>query len=454
MGKSVTRIIHLKHLFFYLVKKWYVLLLAILIGVGCFSLLGVVNIKQEQKKFSGKPLEKETEIYVSEAEFYNVSAIVEFEDILEEKNKYIDNSIKMKIDPYHKWDCSDTFTIAASEDTSVTDVNEALAVCQEFVSSQAFFEELSNRMENKVDAVFLKEIVTVTVTSPNTISISAFHYDKAELRNLCDLMSQIFFEHAKQAVQLNGYQIYTKKGVPTETLDNGLFEAQKGIRSEAIATQDIVAYRLSILTENEKEYLKLYRDARYDTNYVPGQELIKVTTVEKQMPTLSLSALKGDMIKGLVVGMVAAIVILCCIYIFHPCVLNPYNLIDMLGLRLLNDRKEIPFSASELPLITFKVEQNIPDGNKEKMKLLITGSMITDGQNEVLKAFKNSLEELGIDILIAKSLKDYPEELGKLKQVDQVIFVEHLGKSRWDYLTWQVSLCQEINKEINGVLLI
>ena len=55
---------------------------------------------------------------------------------------------------------------------------------------------------------------------------------------------------------------------------------------------------------------------------------------------------------------------------------------------------------------------------------------------------------------MSKSWKDYPDEIKKLKQADQVIFIERLGESRWENLIWQVSLCEESGKDMSGVLLI
>lgn len=452
MGKPIARVIHVKHLFFYLLKKWYVVLIGMLIGILGFSLMGVVNIKEAQKAAETKPKEKETKISVSEAEFYNVLAVVEYEDMLEQKNRYISNSIRMRIDPFHRWDCNDICTVMTEgEQTLGVTSNEVVAACVEFLSSQEFFEELSSRTGNNLEAGFLKEVIAVAAVSGETFHVSVCHYDKEELRNLCDTIDQILLEQMGTWEQFRGYRIDVKKGNPSETVDNGLLEVQNATRSEAIATQDVVAYRLSLLSENALEYLALYRDARYTPDYEAGQTLMKTTTVNNEMPALSLSALKGDMVKGAVVGVVLAVLILSCVYIFHPFLLNPDNLNDMLGLRILNDRKGIPAMAGETAVIAFKVEQSMPEGNRE---VFITGSVLTEETEEIVQQLKRSLQSSGINACVVGFLKEQPEQMEKLKGAEQIILVERLGKSRWDNLTWQISLFEETGKCINGVLLI
>lgn len=455
MSKPVARVIHVKHLFLYIIKKWYVLLLGMLLGSLCFSIIGVANIKQEQKDAATYPKEKTTKITISEAEYYNVLGVVEYEDMLAEKNKYIENSIRMQIDPFHRWDCSDVCTVEyIGEQNPVTGVGDIVKSYVEALSSQEFFEELSNQTEDKMEVGFFKEIITVTAVSEDKFSVSVCYYEKEELRKICDAIDRYLLENVNISGDSVDYRLNIEKGVPGETVDNGLMETQNGIRAEALATQDVVAYRVSLLSENALEYLKLYRDARYEADYVAGQPLVKTTIVEKKAPTLSLSTLKPDVKKGMIVGSVVAASILVCLYVFHPCLLNPDNLNDMLGLRILNDRKQIPVIAEKMNVTARKVDLNIPEEEKEHLKLLLTGSVLTDEKEERVQQFQSELEALGIHTLVSKSWKDYPDEIKKLKQADQVIFIERLGESRWENLIWQVSLCEESGKDMSGVLLI
>ena len=67
---------------------------------------------------------------------------------------------------------------------------------------------------------------------------------------------------------------------------------------------------------------------------------------------------------------------------------------------------------------------------------------------------KKQLEELEIHVVESSFLREKPEEIKKLKQVEQVVLVEQLGKTRFDDLAWEISLCEESHKSIAGVLFI
>ena len=71
-----------------------------------------------------------------------------------------------------------------------------------------------------------------------------------------------------------------------------------------------------------------------------------------------------------------------------------------------------------------------------------------------MQKLKKQLEELGIHSVESSFLKEKTEEIKKLKEVKHVILVEQLGKTRFDDLSWEVSLCEESHKEIIGVVFV
>ncbi|MBO6015483.1 MAG: hypothetical protein J6P60_02715, partial [Lachnospiraceae bacterium] len=81
-------------------RRWilpFILLLALLSGG-----FQVVKLHRNILSYRNKPATVEKQIKVDEAEFYMVKSVVETEEIVQEKQAYLDQSILMQIDPLHK----------------------------------------------------------------------------------------------------------------------------------------------------------------------------------------------------------------------------------------------------------------------------------------------------------------------------------------------------------------
>ena len=67
---------------------------------------------------------------------------------------------------------------------------------------------------------------------------------------------------------------------------------------------------------------------------------------------------------------------------------------------------------------------------------------------------RQQMEKLGINVIQSSFLKEKPDEMKKLKQVEQVVLVEQLGTTRFENLAWEVALCEDSGKKIAGVLFV
>ncbi|MBR1692688.1 MAG: hypothetical protein IJ711_07925, partial [Lachnospiraceae bacterium] len=82
--------------------------LILLLALAGALLAGGLQAGKQYKKAQaqkGLPdtIEKEVKVKVDEGEYYNVKSLVEYEEIVKDKQEYLDESILMKTDPMHKW---------------------------------------------------------------------------------------------------------------------------------------------------------------------------------------------------------------------------------------------------------------------------------------------------------------------------------------------------------------
>ena len=286
MDRTGNRVIHVKHLVGYILKRWKLLLLGMLVGVCIFSVFGYISIKKTQKQQA--PVEKRTEIAVTEAEFASVQDIIDFEAMLEEKEGYMENSVLMQIDPIHKWSCVDVYTVTFIPEEIEGDLEKEQTVegakvplekngnVPETVnrliglfSEQDFWERLSDKTNDKVEVGYLREIVSVAAISADRFKVIVIHKGEEKVRGLSDLVEECLQEIISEDGGLKRYQLINDKGSPIVSVDNMLIENQKNAQVQLIGVRDTLAYRKTELKDNEREYLDAHFDLLQKGFYMP-----------------------------------------------------------------------------------------------------------------------------------------------------------------------------------------
>ena len=157
---------------------------------------------------------------------------------------------------------------------------------------------------------------------------------------------------------------------------------------------------------------------------------------------------------GMIIGLIAIVVSLVIVYSFYPYILNFENVLEMYGLRVLNDKFGSMISDEEYEVIAAKIDVNVPEESKADTKVLLTGSVAEGMLEECMQKLRQQMEKLGINVIQSSFLKEKPDEMKKLKQVEQVVLVEQLGTTRFENLAWEVALCEDSGKKIAGVLFV
>lgn len=466
MDRTGTRIIHVKHLTGYILKRWKLLLLGMFVGMCVFTMYGYMSIKRTQKPQT--PVEKKTEVAISKIEFASVQGIIEYEEMLEEKQAYMEHSVLMQIDPHHKWSCSDVYTVSLVPKTTEMEgqkegtesvqvgnnVSEKVNSMVGLFSEQSFWERLSHKTGDKMDVGYLREVVSSAGVSTDKFKVTVIHVDEEKVRELSDLVEQCLMEIAKEDSSFVGYALKNQKGNPIESVDNGLIDSQKNVQIQLMGIREGYVNREATLTDSAREYLEVYRKVKGQQNYEAGQPLEKNVSVEKKVLYVSFKTMKPYVVKGCWAGVFCVTIWLIGVYCFHPCILNPVNAKELFGLRVLNDKPENQINDREYLVMAAKIDVNVPEVCKGEMRVLLTGSVMNESLDDSIQKLKQQIEELGIFVVQSSFLKESPEEIKKLKQVEHIILVEQLEKTRFENLAWEVSLCEESRKEIAGVVFV
>ena len=442
--------IHLKHLILSLAKRWHVFVISVLVGIIVFGLYGTMELRNKDQKMAAKNYISTQKVKISEAEFADVKIVAEYDDLIKEQENYCSDSILMNIDPNKKYSRTDCFYISDIVDGDVdTIINEY----RKKVEAPEFYKQISASLEEEILESYYREIIMFeSVPNSNMFRISVNHYDAEKNEQLTNIIANYIHNiKAEVLAETFSHQLTEEKGMVCETVDLELVNVQLQALQALRETRDIRNGKYIYLSDNQKEYLELYHEARYTDGYEEGQALEKEVSVKTSKYKVSLKNLKGYLKKGVLYSILVCLVILTCMYIYSPVLLNPADIEENYHLPLLGQTKQ---KKGESQIVA-----------EEKWHYLLEQQEYRDSHvlfvfcNEQIK--ENMWNEQFIKSIAGESRQiknvignlDEQENLKVLNWADALIFVEKTGKTSKKQLRTNISTCELLNKKIIGVIL-
>ncbi len=477
--ETVRRSINTRHLFWKVMERWKLILIAAVIG--CIAGTGYAMLKQktENKKLQQGQKLVMTEITVTEEEFANVYSMASAYDSIQAQKDYSKQNIWMKCQNFIKGTAKAVYQIQAETDLEKSQI---ATLYTDILANNETYNELASQEGMRVE--YLREGIAYSVPAGGILRLEITSYSKEKAQEWLDQIEKILEMQKKGLEKEKGISFRIKKVYKNniEVFDSGIADRQRASMTNITTAQTNYDNAVAALPSNQKYYLECYLQSRNDENYVKGQSFQREipveeptveestaaggTPIEEEVPLteeereeLFQKRLKTDRVLGAILGGFAVCLFFILKYVYSPILMNTEELSMMYGLPILGginvsktkkgrkkENKDID-NIEEYRKIIARI--GIQDVRGEK--IYITGTQINESYMELL-----AQEGKKQDILFIPG-KDFMKDSNamiELRDCDSVIFLEKEGISKYIEIEEEVKICKESNKKVIGVVMV
>ena len=456
----------LKDLFAVVLKKWRLLLACMLI---CGLLLGGYRLYSVSKTLPGaEETAKARKTHEQELEqFGRKQAGMELEleqlnEKLEHAYEYNENSLLLRVDPYHVTTGRLSFAIAieaevvsyGNEDGRMIGMLNMDDLMLKRIAGQYVVQgetaSINSLMEGTeyedYDERYLKELVSIDCNQQGIVTIEAYSVDNVDGLGVAEEMFR--FLNKNQST------------VASTTCEHEL--VLLGKTTSTVVDQNI----LNIQSTNEQQPAVLT-----DSIAAKQAELDGMTEPEEPKPASMLTAVKSGVkygVLGVAVGLCIGAVLAFLLFTMNGRLQSAAQLTQGFKLRFLGSLEQgkprrgldaladrIAGESAPLPgdEAAALILANLNEFGKEAKRILLTGSLPQPRLEEAAALLNAGLNENGVTVLAGGSVLGHAETVRMLAEADAVILMEARRKSRLDDIGGQVARLRESEKEIIGVMI-
>ncbi len=472
-NQIMPKVITMKGILRYMASKWIPVLL-IMVLCGCiFGAKGVIDQKKKVEKQAGQT-EKEVSVTIDETGFLNVKAIAENEDIIAEKQKYLDESILMHIEPTAKWNANIRyrFTFDAEQRplqnaADESDQEQQTQDASEAVDYEALRQKLAMayyfefRKQETIDRIkelagidsqvsYLNEIIGFEATGvPGTFYVWGVQSDREKMDALMGAVETIVGEWKDLGTDIGGkYTVTMDKIESFQNVDTGLADSQNAKKNDLVNLQTALATKKSQLTDEEAAYLEVYRSAREQEDYTDGMP-IKKTEPVKAVSKDYKKVLVTEGGKGLLAGLGISFVLAFLLYLLSPVLLSEDSVKDMYQIPVFaRVKKRGQYDTA----CNFMKELIAGRSREKKAALLSSSDMLMQGA--AINMLSDKLKDIGTEFVMVSDISLKAEAVKSLCMAEDVYLIERVGKSRHRDIEKELLLCSELGLRVAGVFLV
>lgn len=438
------RTIHVKHLLQSALKFWkYILMTGAVCGL-LFALNFYMDKKAEIAEIQNQSEFTERKVSVTEAEFYRIKNAAEYQDIMDSQQEYLDNSILMKIDPYHEAVCRYIYAFGYPEELAAearADFNTILNAYASALERESLFEFVKSEIGSEIDTSYLRECVMVDRNTPYVLGVIVKHYDKDAALAISNAIRTYLEQETENINQTIGiHNMATNTDEVRECVDQALQQDQTGKKTALIGTQTAYAGLSAALLENEQEYLAVYLTERNNPEYVDGQTIVYQVPNDKKVSDVGKKALMLQLLKGFLAGVVLFGAGYSVYYIFSLKVLNSDDLEEMYGIRVLDwlQQKNKDEFVSKLAQVGNIMNLQFAQ-EAERHNLILSSTCLTKAEMaEAVKALDGNLNKEHIQLISVSEAENEKLTVEQIQNAKGVLLYEKLKKTRFSNLEAQL----------------
>lgn len=436
--------INLLDAFFYLLGKWKVMLAAALILAVLAGGFGFVKSNKAYQANLKAATEEVEEIELSEEELdayrAKIKKIEEYKQNVEERDYYLENSIKAKLDPNGYYEGTATYIFSVESGAAALETAE---YCKAEVLNAKNLDELSKKLTETVDAAMLSEVVFFEeseqpVESVETVRLvwKTQHYTEAD----CETMLTFIAEKMQEALKdLSVRETNVKvTGIePSITLASGA--GMMSVSTDMLNARNSAYENLTAVQESLTETEKAFYAQEQKKDGSEKEEILEEILPETEAPSVS----KKLVLIGAAAGVFLAAAYYAVLYLFDGKVHNREELESWLAVPVLNAEKSIDVTAAMLAEMAEKAQAK---------KLYLTGSL--DGAAaKAAEEIRTAFAAKNVEVIFGADGLNTADALQQMTDCGFVAFVEKCKESKEKYIREEVTKAGSCGVKILGIIL-
>ena len=390
--------ISLVDLCFYLLSKWKLMVIvAIILAIVAGGFTYMKSSKASENSGEVLSLEGLEDSFETEdalmAAQNKIAKIEEYKQNMEERDYYLENSVKIKLNPNRFYEGIVSYVVSASDERAVL---KAVALLENAILSEETFEKMAAELADTKDTALLKEVLAVETeyhTTGATVVVKVRHYVQEECEKMLDVLPKNL-----TYVELVDAQVKTKSDYTLISFSSDMLNA----RNTAYDTMKSLENGMS---ELEKAYYEMLKNP--DEVKVPVQK----TEASVDLKMVIIAAFLGAFCVAGLYGV---------FYLFSGYVHTKEELESWVDMPVLDVEENLEMNATMLAGIV--TERNVS-------KLYLTSSL-----ESANVALMKNLEELllakNIEVIVGECILNNPIALQKAVNCGAIVLVEKCNKSK------------------------
>lgn len=413
--------ISLVHLCMYIMGKWKLMIIAaIVLAILSGGLSYIKSSKIPEQSGKVLSLEEAEASFSTEDEFTavqnKIAKIDEYEQNVEERDYYIENSVKIRLNPNGFYEGTVTYVVSAADEK---DILKAVTLLKSELLSEESFEKMAEELTEAKDPALLKEVVTEKTEYYETgaeVIIKARHYEKEE----CEKMLEVLKKDLPD-VELIDAQVKTSSDYALISFSSDMLNA-RNTAYDAIKTIE------NGMSDKEKIYYELIENP----NAV--QEPVEAAKPSVDIKMAILAAVLGVFCVAGVYGV---------IYLFSGYVHTKEELQSWVDIPVLETGDNLEMLAAMLAGIA---------GEYNEKSLYLTSSLGSPN-TELMENVKKMLQTKGIEAVVGQRVLDNPAALEDAMKCGAVVFTEMCNQSKEKDIREEIVKANSCGVRVLGVIL-
>lgn len=260
--------INITEMFFYVLRKWKVILSVALAAALAAGALTYVKSAKNAKNSTGSSVSVKEQIFLSEEEKedleHRMGQIGEYEQIIAECDEYLEKSIRIKLDPMGYYIGTQQYIFSGG---TPSEVLTAVLQCKGRLGEEATIEALAEELGGETENSYLREVISTSVgierrqqtftleNSGEILNISVMHYDREQCEAILAYFSSIMEEEAGLLKQSESPVTVEKTAdAVAATTNRDAINASKEIYSMKFNAYDSLATAKENLSDAQRRY--------------------------------------------------------------------------------------------------------------------------------------------------------------------------------------------------------
>lgn len=408
----------------------------------------------------------------------NVRTVIANEDMLRDKQNYLDRSILMEMDPNCIPEEQIVFAVLADDPETA---NSIARVYEGTVASNGLTEYLADRFhleESAVDELYSVGLSTSSLlTGANSFKLFIMHSDK----NTCQEMADAAIEYAKS---LNGsvtelfgeHELVVVGQYYSDTTNTGILNNQKAYANDVIALDTSIAKAKDAFSDEEVSYYNYLTNSNMEKNESPEAETenteVKVIEAPKVIPA-HVSA--KYVLIGIVLFAFLYAGVIAVKYILSNRLKACDNLQSLYGISVMGqipgntglnkkplqfiddqliklwNRSKRQFTAEEAVNLA-SVSIKIAAKNAGVTSISLIGCNMAAGTDSLCRQIKDHLAASGVSVEILNNVIYDAEAMEKLNEMPAAVIVEKVGSTMYGEIEEELALLKRQNIKPLGAI--